>query len=32
MRGLLLGLLLVLLSSLLRAKTPPVITFDQGQV
>jgi signal transduction histidine kinase len=32
MRGLLLGLLLLLLSPLLRAETPPVITFDQGQI
>lgn len=32
MRGLLLGLLLVLLSPLLHAETPPVITFDQGQI
>ncbi len=32
MRGLLLGLFLLLLSPLLRAETPPVITFDQGQI
>ena len=32
MRGLLLGLILLLLSPLLRAETPPVITFDQGQI
>jgi signal transduction histidine kinase len=32
MRGLLLGLFLLLLSTLLRAETPPVITFDQGQI
>jgi signal transduction histidine kinase len=31
-RGLLLGLLLLLLSPLLRAETPPSITFDQGQI
>ena len=32
MRGLLLGLFLLLLSPLLRAETPPVITFEQGQI
>lgn len=32
MRSILLGLLLLLLSPLLRAETPPVITFDQGQI
>ncbi len=32
MRSLLLGLLLLLLSPLLRADTPPLITFEQGQL
>ncbi len=32
MRAFLLGLLLLLLSPLLRAEAPPVITFDQGQI
>jgi signal transduction histidine kinase len=32
MRAFLLALLLLLLSSMLHAETPPVITFDQGQI
>lgn len=32
MRGLLLGLLFLLLSPLLRAETPPLVSFDQGQL
>jgi hypothetical protein len=32
MRAFLFGLLLLLLSAVLRAETPPVITFDQGQI
>jgi hypothetical protein len=32
MRAFLLGLLLLLLSPLLRAEAPPVITLDQGQI
>ncbi len=32
MRGLLLGLILLLLSPLLRAEVPPFIPFDQGQI
>lgn len=32
MRNLLFGLLLLFLSPLLRAQTPAVITFDQGQI
>ncbi|MBP6483098.1 MAG: sensor histidine kinase [Rhodoferax sp.] len=32
MRGLLLGLFLLLLSPLMRAETQPLITFDQGQL